>query len=152
MRAMVYRGPYKIRVEEKDIPAIEHTNDAIVRVKLAAICGSDLHLYHGMVPDTRVGMTFGHEFIGVVHEVGPSVQSLKPGDRVIVPFNIYCGSCYFCVRGSYSNFTMSIPTRPRSADLRVLTHLRWLRRWAGRVRAGALRRCWAQFASGVDGR
>jgi threonine dehydrogenase-like Zn-dependent dehydrogenase len=56
-----------------------------------------------MMPDTRVGMTFGHEFIGVVHEVGPSVQSLKPGDRVMVPFNVYCGSCYFCVRGLYSN-------------------------------------------------
>ena len=103
MRAMVYRGPYKIRVEEKDIPALEHPNDAIVQVRLAAICGSDLHLYHGMMPDTRVGMTFGHEFIGVVHEVGPSVQSLKPGDRVMVPANIYCGSCYFCVRGLYSN-------------------------------------------------
>jgi threonine dehydrogenase-like Zn-dependent dehydrogenase len=59
MRAMVYRGPYKIRVEEKDIPALEHTNDAIVQVTLAAICGSDLHLSHGMMPDTRVGMTFG---------------------------------------------------------------------------------------------
>src|SRR5829696_6245579 len=100
---MVYRGPYKIRVEEKDIPPIEHPNDAIVRVVLAAICGSDLHLYHGMMPDTRVGMTFGHEFIGVVEQVGPSVQNLKPGDRVMVPFNIYCGSCYFCVRGLYAN-------------------------------------------------
>ncbi|WP_152189498.1 zinc-dependent alcohol dehydrogenase [Georgenia satyanarayanai] len=103
MRAMVYRGPYKIRVEEKDIPRIEHPNDAIVRVELAAICGSDLHLYHGMMPDTRVGMTFGHEFIGVVHEVGSSVQSLTPGDRVMVPFNISCGSCYFCSRGLLSN-------------------------------------------------
>ena len=103
MRAMVYRGPYKIRVEERDIPAIEHPNDAIVKVELAAICGSDLHLYHGMIPDTRVGTTFGHEFIGVVHEVGSSVQNLAPGDRVMVPFNIYCGSCYFCARGLYSN-------------------------------------------------
>ena len=103
MRAMVYRGPYKIRVEEKDIPRIEHPNDAIVRVSLAAICGSDLHLYHGMLPDTRVGTTFGHEFIGVVEEVGPSVQSLAKGDRVMVPFNISCGSCYFCVRGLTSN-------------------------------------------------
>lgn len=103
MRAMVYRGPYKIRVEEKDAPAIEHPNDAIVRVSLAAICGSDLHLYHGMMPDTRVGTTFGHEFIGVVHEIGSSVQNLHRGDRVMVPFNIYCGSCYFCARGLYSN-------------------------------------------------
>jgi threonine dehydrogenase-like Zn-dependent dehydrogenase len=103
MKAMVYRGPYKVRLEEKDIPSIEHPNDAIVRVELAAICGSDLHLYHGMMPDTRVGMTFGHESIGVVHEIGPSVQNLKPGDRVMVPFNIYCGSCYFCANGLYAN-------------------------------------------------
>ena len=103
MRAMVYRGPYRVRVEEKAEPTIEHPNDAIVRVQLGAICGSDLHLYHGMMPDTRVGTTFGHEFIGVVHEVGPSVQNLKVGDRVMVPFNVFCGSCYFCARGLYSN-------------------------------------------------
>jgi threonine dehydrogenase-like Zn-dependent dehydrogenase len=100
---MVYRGPYKVRVEEKDVPAIEHPNDAIVRVELAAICGSDIHLFHGMMPDTRVGTTFGHEFIGVVESIGSSVQNLKPGDRVMVPFNVYCGSCFFCARGLYSN-------------------------------------------------
>ena len=103
MRAMEYRGPYKLRVREKDVPRIEHPNDAVVRVSLAAICGSDLHLYHGMMPDTRVGSTFGHEFVGVVHEVGPSVQNLRPGDRVMVPFNIFCGSCWYCARGLYSN-------------------------------------------------
>ncbi|NAZ77390.1 alcohol dehydrogenase catalytic domain-containing protein [Kineococcus sp. T13] len=103
MRAMVYRGPYRIRTEEKDVPRIEHPNDAIVRVTLAAICGSDLHLYHGLMPDTRVGTTFGHEFIGVVDSVGPSVQSLKPGDRVMVPFNISCGSCFYCARGMLAN-------------------------------------------------
>jgi S-(hydroxymethyl)glutathione dehydrogenase/alcohol dehydrogenase len=103
MRAMVYRGPYKIRVEEKDVPRIEHPNDAIVRVRLAAICGSDLHLFHGMMPDTRVGTTFGHEFIGVVEDVGSSVRNLERGDRVMVPFNIFCGSCWYCARGLYSN-------------------------------------------------
>jgi len=103
MRAMVYRGPYRIRVEEKDIPAIEHPNDAIVRVTRAAICGSDLHLYHGLVPDTRVGSTFGHEFIGVVERVGSSVERLHVGDRVLVPFNISCGSCFFCARELYAN-------------------------------------------------
>lgn len=103
MRAMVYRGPYKIRVEEKDVPRIEHPNDAIVRVTTAAICGSDLHLYHGLMPDTRVGSTFGHEFVGVVHEVGPLVRNIAVGDRVMVPFNIYCGTCFFCARGLYSN-------------------------------------------------
>jgi len=100
---MVYRGPYRVRVEEKDRPRIEHPNDAIVRVTLAAICGSDLHLYHGLMPDTRVGTTFGHEFIGVVEEVGGSVQSLSPGDRVMVPFNISCGSCFYCARGMLAN-------------------------------------------------
>jgi alcohol dehydrogenase len=100
---MTYRGPYKVRVEEKPDPRIEHPNDAVVRVTRAAICGSDLHLYHGMMPDTRIGHTFGHEIIGVVEEVGPSVQNLQRGDKVMVPFNIYCGSCYFCARGLYSN-------------------------------------------------
>jgi S-(hydroxymethyl)glutathione dehydrogenase/alcohol dehydrogenase len=103
MQAMVYRGPYRVRVEEKDIPRIEHPNDAIVRVTTAAICGSDIHIYHGMLPDTRVGMTFGHEFVGIVEEVGPSVQNLKRGDRVMVPFNIFCGSCFFCARQLYAN-------------------------------------------------
>lgn len=103
MRAMVYRGPYRIRVEEKDIPRIEHPNDAIVRVTTAAICGSDIHIYHGMLPDTRVGMTFGHEFVGVVEDIGLSVQNLKRGDRVMVPFNIFCGSCFFCARQLYAN-------------------------------------------------
>ncbi|PZF59731.1 glutathione-dependent formaldehyde dehydrogenase [Curtobacterium sp. MCSS17_008] len=103
MRAMTYRGPYRVRVEEKPDPRIEHPNDAVVRVERAAICGSDLHLYHGMMPDTRVGHTFGHEFIGVVEQVGPSVRSLAVGDRVMVPFHISCGSCWFCARGLFTN-------------------------------------------------
>ncbi|MFS0910477.1 zinc-dependent alcohol dehydrogenase [Microbacterium sp. 179-I 3D2 NHS] len=103
MRAMAYRGPYKIRVEEKPEPKIQHPNDAIVRVTRAAVCGSDLHLFHGMMPDTRIGHTFGHEIVGIVEEVGPSVQNLQRGDRVMVPFNISCGSCYFCSRGLFSS-------------------------------------------------
>src|ERR1700712_3102057 len=103
MLAMTYRGPYRVRVVQKPTPAIEHPRDAIVRVTRACICGSDLHLYHGLMPDTRVGQTFGHEFVGVVEEVGPGVQKLKPGDRVLVPFNVFCGECYFCRKGLYSN-------------------------------------------------
>lgn len=103
MRAMTYRGPYRVRVEEKPDPRIEHPNDAVVRVERAAICGSDLHLYHGMMPDTRVGHTFGHEFIGVVEQIGSSVQTLSVGDRVMVPFNIFCGTCWFCARGLFAN-------------------------------------------------
>ncbi|WP_420367773.1 zinc-dependent alcohol dehydrogenase [Curtobacterium sp. L1-20] len=103
MRAMTYRGPYRIRVEEKPDPRIEHPNDAVVRVERAAICGSDLHLYHGMMPDTRVGHTFGHEFIGVVEQIGSSVENLRVGDRVMVPFHISCGTCWFCARGLFTN-------------------------------------------------
>ncbi|MFN3866698.1 MAG: alcohol dehydrogenase catalytic domain-containing protein, partial [Demequina sp.] len=103
MKAMAYRGPYKIRVEEKPSPVLEHPGDAIVRVDLASICGSDLHLYHGMMPDTRIGHTFGHEFIGTVEQVGSAVQNVRAGDKVMVPFNIYCGSCFFCARGLFSN-------------------------------------------------
>jgi threonine dehydrogenase-like Zn-dependent dehydrogenase len=103
MLAMNYRGPYRIRADQKPEPRIEHPNDAIVRVTRSCICGSDLHLYHGLVPDTRIGTTFGHEFTGVVEQVGPSVQNLAVGDRVLVPFNVFCGSCYFCSRELYGN-------------------------------------------------
>src|SRR6478752_6553308 len=74
MLAMNYRGPYRVRASQKPLPEIEHPNDAIVRVTRSCICGSDLHTYHGLVPDTRVGTTFGHEFIGVVEETGSSVS------------------------------------------------------------------------------
>jgi threonine dehydrogenase-like Zn-dependent dehydrogenase len=102
MLAMNYRGPYRVRAEEKPYPEILHPNDAIVRVIRSCICGSDLHLYHGMVPDTRTGMTFGHEIVGMVEETGPSVENLKKGDLVIVPFNIACGKCTFCKQGLYA--------------------------------------------------
>jgi threonine dehydrogenase-like Zn-dependent dehydrogenase len=103
MLAMNYRGPYRVRAEEKADPVIEHPQDAIVRVTRSCICGSDLHLYHGLVPDTRIGSTFGHEFTGIVEEIGSAVQNLKVGDHVLVPFNIFCGSCYFCQKELYSN-------------------------------------------------
>lgn len=103
MLAMNYRGPYRVRVEQKPMPRIEHPRDAIVRVTRSCICGSDLHLYHGMVPDTRVGMTFGHEFTGIIEELGSEVQNLKVGDHVLVPFNIACGQCHFCKQGLYGN-------------------------------------------------
>ena len=103
MLAMDYRGPRRVRIEHKPMPTIRHPRDAVVRVTRSCICGSDLHLYHGMVPDTRVGVTFGHEFCGVVEEVGPEVGNLKRGDRVLVPFNIACGQCHFCKQGLFGN-------------------------------------------------
>ncbi|HYG40349.1 MAG TPA: zinc-dependent alcohol dehydrogenase [Cytophagales bacterium] len=109
MLAMNYRGPLRVRVDHKPMPEIQHPNDAVVRVTRSCICGSDLHLYHGLVPDTRVGMTFGHEFIGVVEEIGSSVEKLKVGDNVLVPFNIACGTCWFCKQGLYGNCHESNP-------------------------------------------
>lgn len=103
MKAMNYRGPRRVRVDEKPEPEILHPRDAIVKVLKTCICGSDLHIYHGMVPDTRVGSTFGHEFVGVVEELGPDVQNLKVGDLVLVPFNIACGQCAFCRQELYGN-------------------------------------------------
>src|SRR3978361_536880 len=84
MLAMNYRAPYRIRADRKPEPTIRHPQDAIIKVERTCICGSDLHLYHGLVPDTRVGSTFGHEFTGIVVEVGNEVQNLKAGDRVLV--------------------------------------------------------------------
>jgi threonine dehydrogenase-like Zn-dependent dehydrogenase len=109
MLAMTYRGPYRVRLENKPTPEIEHPDDAIIRITRSAICGSDLHLYHGLVPDTRVGTTFGHEFTGIVEEIGPSVQNLRAGDRVLVPFNIACGSCFFCHKQLYGSCHNSNP-------------------------------------------
>jgi threonine dehydrogenase-like Zn-dependent dehydrogenase len=104
MLAMNYRGPFRVRADrDMPYPEIEHPQDAIVRVLRSCICGSDLHLYHGLVPDTRVGMTFGHEFIGEIVEVGSEVQNVKVGDKVTVPFNIACGKCAFCRQELYGN-------------------------------------------------
>lgn len=109
MRAMNYRGPRRVRVSEKPMPELVHPQDAIVRVTRSCICGSDLHLYHGLVPDTRVGSTFGHEFIGVVEALGTAVQTLKVGDTILVPFNIACGKCAFCKQELYGNCHESNP-------------------------------------------
>ncbi|MCU7513062.1 MAG: glutathione-dependent formaldehyde dehydrogenase [Ignavibacteria bacterium] len=110
MLAMNFRGPFRIRMDnDKPYPEIKHPNDVIVRVTRSCICGSDLHLYHGLVPDTRVGSTFGHEFTGIVEEVGSSVQKLKKGDHILVPFNIACGVCPFCRQELYGNCHESNP-------------------------------------------
>ena len=105
MLAMNYRGPYRIRirVSHRPQPHLEHPREAIVRVTRSAICGADLHRHHGLVPDTRVGSTFGHGFTGVVPALGPAVQGLQVGDPVPVPFNMACGPCFACQRKLYGN-------------------------------------------------
>src|SRR3954466_12678303 len=109
MLAMTYRGPFRVRVSEKPHPKIEHPEDCIVRVTRSCICGSDLHLLHGFVPDTRVGSTFGHEFTGVVEEAGRGIRSPKRGGPVVVPFSISCGSCFYCERKLFGNCEASNP-------------------------------------------
>lgn len=95
MKAAVFHKPKDIRVETVPDPAIQNPQDAILRVTATAICGSDLHIYNGAIPQAR-SMVLGHEFMGIVEEVGSGVTKLKRGDRVVVPFPIACGSCWFC--------------------------------------------------------
>jgi glutathione-independent formaldehyde dehydrogenase len=110
MRAVVWKEPYKVAVENIDAPRIEEPTDAILRLTTAAICGSDLHMYEGRAP-VEAGEVFGHENLGVIEQVGPGVRTIKPGDRVVLPFNIGCGFCFNCTRG-YGNACLT--TNPQS--------------------------------------
>jgi len=96
MRAVTWHGKHDVRVEQVPDPTLVNPRDAIVKVSLTAICGSDLHLYDGFIPTMKAGDVLGHEFMGEVVEVGPAVENLKKGDRVVVPFAICCGQCYYC--------------------------------------------------------
>ena len=98
MKAVVYKGPFEVAVEDVENPTIQHPNDVIVRITSTAICGSDLHMYEGRTA-AEPGITFGHENMGIVAEVGPGVTSIKEGDRVVMPFNVACGFCTNCVEG-----------------------------------------------------
>lgn len=96
MRALTYHGAHDVRVDTVIDPILEEPDDLILRVTATAICGSDLHLYRGKIPAVEDGDIFGHEFMGVVEEVGTGVTAVQPGDRVVIPFVIACGSCFFC--------------------------------------------------------
>jgi threonine dehydrogenase-like Zn-dependent dehydrogenase len=98
VRAVVFHGVGDVRVTDVPDPTIEEPDDAIVRVTRAAICGSDLHFFHGKAP-IEPGDVLGHEAVGVVEAVGPDVEGVRTGDRVVVAFNIACGRCWFCLRG-----------------------------------------------------
>lgn len=102
MRAVCWWGTNDVRALTVPDPKILSPRDAIVRVTLSAICGSDLHLYHGYIPTMREGDILGHEFMGIVEEVGSEVKKLRRGDRVVVPFTICCGGCFYCTRQLWS--------------------------------------------------
>jgi threonine dehydrogenase-like Zn-dependent dehydrogenase len=101
VRGVVFEDVRRVRVDDLPEPSIEEPTDALVRITAAAICGSDLHFYHGKAP-LQPGDAMGHEGVGVIEEVGPGVTRFSPGDRVVIAFVIVCGQCWFCVKGQTS--------------------------------------------------
>src|SRR5437588_1505896 len=98
MKALCWCGTNSVRVEDEPDPRILNPRDVVLRITTTAICGSDLHLYDGFIPTMQKGDILGHEFMGEVVEAGPKVLNLRKGDRVVVPFAIACGGCFFCKR------------------------------------------------------
>lgn len=117
MRALAWHGKNDIRCDTVPDPTIEQPRDAIIKVTACAICGSDLHLFDGMIPTMKSGDVVGHEAMGEVVEVGRENTKLKKGDRVVVPFTISCGECFFCKRGYYSGCERSNPNAEMAVKL-----------------------------------
>jgi threonine dehydrogenase-like Zn-dependent dehydrogenase len=117
MKALCWHGTQDVSVESVPDPRIVNPRDAIVKVTLSAICGSDIHLYDGYIPTMVDGDVLGHEFMGEVVEVGRSVTNLRVGDRIVVPFPIACGNCYYCQDGLYSLCSNSNPNAALAHEL-----------------------------------
>lgn len=115
MKAVRWHGKGDVRVEDAPDPKIEDPRDVVVRITSTAICGSDLHLFDGFVPEMKSGDIIGHEPMGEVVETGPEVKNLAKGDRVVVPFTISCGSCWFCEQTMYSLCDNSNPNAEKAA-------------------------------------
>ena len=105
MKAVVYKGNGEIALEDRPVPKILDDRDAIIKVTLTTICSSDIHIKHGAVPRAVPGTILGHEFVGRVVETGSAVKKIKPGDRVSVNVETFCGECFFCKRGFVNNCT-----------------------------------------------
>ena len=117
MKAITWHGKSDLRCESVPDPTIEHPNDAIIKVTACAICGSDLHIFNGIMPGMEAGDVLGHETMGEVVEVGAENKALKVGDRVVVPFVISCGDCFFCRKGYFSACERTNPDRSKAAKL-----------------------------------
>ena len=105
MTAAVYQGKGNIVLEKRPVPRLLHPQDAIIKVTLTTICSSDIHIKHGAVPKAVPGTILGHEFVGIVEKIGAGVKGVRPGDRVAVNVETFCGECYFCKRGYVNNCT-----------------------------------------------
>lgn len=110
MKAVTYQGVKNVVVKEVPDAKIVKPDDMIVKITSTAICGSDLHLIHGMIPNLQENYVIGHEPMGIVEEVGPGVTKVKKGDRVIIPFNIACGECFFAKISWKANVTIQTNT------------------------------------------
>jgi threonine dehydrogenase-like Zn-dependent dehydrogenase len=124
MKALTWHGKRDVRIDEVADPTIEHPTDAIIKVTSSGICGSDLHLYEVLGPFLDAGDVLGHEPMGIVEEVGSEVTHIKPGDRVVIPFNISCGHCWMCTRGFYAQCeTTQVRDQGKGASLFGYTSL-----------------------------
>jgi len=117
MKALTWHGKSDIRCESVPDPTIQDGRDAIIKVTACAICGSDLHIFDGIIPTMETGDILGHETMGEVVEVGRETKTLKVGDRVVVPFTISCGECFFCKRGFYSGCERSNPNKAKAEKM-----------------------------------
>src|SRR5437016_4404084 len=117
MKALCWHGKKDVRVETVPDPKILNPRDAVLRITTTAICGSDLHLYDGYIPTMQKGDILGHEFMGEVVEVGAEVRQLRKGDRVVVPFAIACGQCWFCRKEFWSLCDNSNPNAGQAEKL-----------------------------------
>lgn len=117
MKAVTYQGIRDVQVKEVNDPKLEKSDDILVQITSTAICGSDLHLIHGMIPNLPKNYIIGHEPIGIVLETGPDVSKLKKGDRVIIPFTVACGQCFYCQNQLESQCDQSNPNRNGSIIL-----------------------------------
>jgi threonine dehydrogenase-like Zn-dependent dehydrogenase len=122
MKALRYHGSKDVRVDNVPDPKILAADDILLRVTATAICGSDLHLFRGKVPGLKDGDIMGHEFMGVVEETGPAVTKLKRGDRVVVPFTISCGDCFFCAKTLYAACENTNPGRGTLMNAKDIHH------------------------------
>ena len=111
MKALTYHGSKDVRVETVPDPRLQADDDIILRVTATAICGSDLHIYRGKIPSMETGDILGHEFMGIVEDAGPGVTAVQRGDRVVIPFTISCGECFFCNRTLFAACENTNPGR-----------------------------------------